>query len=690
MRKLSITIILFVGFIVSQTMAQKPPMKFEKIDKANLEMKTYEKDTSAAAVILCDYAKSYFNYTEQEGFQVIFEHHRRIKILKKNGYDWANVAIKFYRSGSGGRESIGAIKANTYNLVKGKMVKNKLSKKDQFTEEINKYWSALKFTMPNVKEGSIIEYKYSIKSDFIFNYRDWQFQYSIPVMWSEYSASIPEFFQYNKTLKGYEPLAITDQTSINKKFSYTIASKNKTGLLKYGESSRTGSSQSSFEVLTDIHKWVAKEMPAFKEEAYMTTSENYLTKIEFELASTKFPNSIRKDYTNSWESINKQLLESESFGHQISDETFAAGSGFVKDEIERLKNDYIDPMERMRATFEYVKKNMKWDGYYGKYVNTSLRKAHKDKSGNVGDINLLLTMILNKVGLEVEPVILSTRQNGRIHPAHPVLTQFNYVVAQVKIDGESYLLDATDPLNPVGMLPYRCLNGKGRSVCASNSDWIELYANKPKKAMSMYELDISEEGVITGKTQTSRSNYAAYDFRKTVDGADSQDELIEDIEKNNIGLKINEYKFENLADIYQPTKEEYQVTISDQAEAFGDMIYFNPLIYDQMKNNPFKLEERKFPVDYGYAIHETNIYTYMIPEGYVVEEKPQNLSLALPENAAKFVYNVSETGNIIQVMCTFNINKTLFLPDEYQYLKDFYSQAIAKQAEQIILKKQSE
>jgi hypothetical protein len=682
--------ILIVLVINLDALAQKSPVKFEKIDKADLEMNSYKSDTSAAAVILCDYGRSYFIYTEKDNFQIVFEHHRRIKVLKKAGYDWANVAIKFYHTGNSGREKVGSIKANTYNLVKGKIIKDKLSKKDQFTENISRNWSAVKFTFPNVKEGSIVEYKYSIKSDFVFNYRNWQFQYSIPVLWSEYTASIPEFFNYNKSLKGYEPLAITDKDRISKKFRYTVSSKNKVGILQRGESTRTGSSQSEFDVLTDIGRWAAKDMPAFKKEAHITTLKNYISKIEFELSSIKFPNSIRQDYTNSWESINKKLLEDSSFGHQISDETLAAGSGFLQDAVEQIKSEYVEPKERMVAAYEYVKEHMKWDEYNSKYVRTSLRKAYKDKSGNSGDINLLLTLLFSELGLNAEPVIISTRNNGQIHPSHPVLSKFNYVISKVEINGEQFMMDATDPLYQINMLPFKCLNGQGRIVSKTNSDWIDLYSNKPKKTTSMYELSVDKDGIFTGKTQTIRLNYSAYEFRKMLERADNQDEIIEDVEKNNNGLDISNYKFENIDKIYEPIKEEYEVTINDQADAFGDMIYFNPNLYDQIEKNPFKLSARKYPVDYGYLIHKTNVYKYKIPEGYTVEEVPKNISLALPENAAKFVYRVGILGDIVQLTCIFNINKTLFLPAEYDNLKSFYSQIIAKQAEQIVLKKQAE
>ena len=56
MRKLYISFTLIILLIdVVSSMAQKAPVEFGKIEKADLEMRVYDKDTSAVAVILCDY-----------------------------------------------------------------------------------------------------------------------------------------------------------------------------------------------------------------------------------------------------------------------------------------------------------------------------------------------------------------------------------------------------------------------------------------------------------------------------------------------------------------------------------------------------------------------------------------------------------------------------------------------------------
>lgn len=682
MKKALFTLVMLVGFIFNSE-AQKVPMKFGKIDKANLAMTEYAKDTTAAAIILCDYGWSYFNYTDNAGFQLMFERHCRIKILDKNGLNWADVSIPLYNN-SFGKEKIGVIKACTYNLENGKIVKEKLSSKAKFKEKTSDNWTSTKFTFPNVKEGSIIEFKYTITSDFPRYFRDWQFQYSIPVVWSEYLTEIPEYYQYNKRLKGYNQLTINNvKEGLGKIISTT---KNRS---KEFKAQPTTFSRETHTYDKTTTRMVMQDVPAFESEAYMTSTGNFISKIEYELAVRRLPGRLTENYTRTWEGVNKRYLDSESFGHQYKGKLLVAGTDYVNEEVEKIKANHAKPKARIIAAFEFVKNHMKWDGNHGEYVRKSLRKSYMEQTGNVGEINLILTLILQKLGFDAEPVLLSTRGNGIIPPTHPSSGIFNYVVACVSYGGSQFLLDATDPLHVVNMLPFKCLNGRGRLISKEKAGWVNLYTNKPKSTVSMHDLKISEDGIITGTSKNSRKNYAALAFRKSYESATNEEEFINEIEESNNGLEVISCKFENMTELYKPVKDSYEVIINDQIEMMGDMMFFTPLLYDQMEENPFKLENRTYPVDYGYKTEESNIYKFTIPEGYVVDEKPDGLAMTLPGDAAKYTYNISVVGNVIQIKSKFEINKTEFLPTDYPRLKKFYNQIIAKHAEKIVLKKKT-
>jgi hypothetical protein len=379
MLKICFTVFL-IPLLVSQVQAEKAPIKFGKVSMEEMELKSYLPDTTASAVILCDYGVTDMPFSNQDGrFERTFKRIIRIKILKKEGLDWANFEIELSKK----NDKLNSVKGMTYNLEDGKIIKTKLKSDGKFLESNSKYYQTYKLTLPNVKVGSVIEYSYNIRSKYFFNLKTWYFQKSIPVKWSEYRVNIPEYYNYKKLTKGYLRFDVTES--------------------EYGTGTLFGSTTFSIEKF----RWAVSEAPAFKKEPYMTTSRNFLSAIEFELGSTSI-NGVYKNYTNTWEKINKDLLKSESFGQQLK------GGGFLKEIVTKINTEAKTDADKMNMAFDFIKKHMKWNGYNNKYVNTTLRSAFKEKKGNAADINLMLVLLLKKLDLNTDPVILSTRSNGMI------------------------------------------------------------------------------------------------------------------------------------------------------------------------------------------------------------------------------------------------------------------------------------
>lgn len=669
---------IFILVSIGDLNAQKNPMKFGKIEVNDLKMTVYEKDTSANAVVLGDFGNIYFQYNNSAGyFEIYFKRHTRIKILNKNGYNWADHEISLYDDNKI-TEAVSSLKGYTYNLEKGKQVKDKLTKDSQFYEDTRKNWKSLKFSMPNVREGSIIEYTYVLKSNYIFTLPEWYFQYTIPVRWSELYVTTPEYYVYKKWMKGYEALSTNQQEQ--GKGTIQIVNRSEHGA-SMSLGARTPTSVDNIEYRTDIYRMVAKDVPAFHEEPMTSSIENYISTIKFELSTVNMPGTALKHYTESWESINKNLLGNESFGGQLK------GGAFLNKDAEIITSSSAEPVDKMVAAHEYIKNHMKWNGTNNKYATSSLRSAYNDGEGSAGDINLMLIVMLNKVGLNSEPVILSTRANGVINSNNPILSNFNYVIAHVKIDGKDYFLDATDPLCSLDILPPRCLNGKGFVVDENGYKWIDINPNVDYGYASIANLKINEEGEILGTITNSRRHYAAYSFRKKIKEVKSEDDFISEIESNNSGLTIEDYKFTNIDSIQKSVKEQYEVSIEDKTEMMSDFIYLNPMLYEQIKSNMFKLKERKYPVDFSYPRKESYILNLELPEGYAVEELPGSSKVSMSNKSAVFSYEILSAGNKVQLLSTISINKPVFIFDEYSELMEFYNKIIEKHAEQIVLKK---
>lgn len=667
------TCALLFSFLVLPGNAQHTPSKFGKISMDHLQAELCPIDSNAHAYYIFDYGYSYFKYDTQgdKGFQLYFDRHFRIKIVDKQGFDWANVAIPLYHDKD--EEKAGSIKAFTYNLENGKMVKTKLERGDIHTEESSLHWNQRKFAMPNVKEGSVIEVEYTIVSDFYFNLREWQFQSTIPVLRSDYTAHIPEYFTYNLTQKGYFPF--TDQRGNNRK-TITFSSTTRDDY-----SGKVTRHTSNVEYQDHTYYFSASNIPAFPTEGFLRTRKNYLTMLKFELNRTNFPSTPPKQYTTTWSQVDKTLMESNSFGVQLSREKH------MEDAAAKLKASGAEGMSLLEAASTYTRQKLAWNGEYAKYSTTTLPKAFKEENGNAADINLNLVVLLRFLGFESYPVILSTQRNGIIHPSHPSISSFNYVIAMARVDGEVCLIDATDPYAGINLLPLRCLNDKGRVIGCPDLEWINLMDYKTYRYRSSYTLVMDDDFGISGSRKLEVSDYAGYGFKSTIKGYNDLAEYEESLDERYEELDIQNLSVEGLDSAGNKLIISYDLSQEDFLDGDGDVVYFSPVFHPFYESNPFKLEKREYPVEFNHPYLIQQNYAITIPEGYSFSELPKSMLIKLPDNSAKFTYQAVLSGNNLMVYTSFQLKRSNFLPDEYENLKQFYQMMIDKQSELVVINK---
>lgn len=660
-----------------ESSAQDFKMKFGRIDDDNLKMSSYKNDTSVSAMVIGDFGNVSFNYNQNSGFQLLFKRHKRIKIFKKEGYKYADQMIRLY-DGNDVKENVGRIKAVTYNFEGDRVKKSKMKRKAVFREEINDYWNSVKFTLPDVKEGSVIEFEYTVSSDRLFSLPVWYFQESIPVKWSEFIVAAPEYFIYKQVSTGYEALSVNEHSRGTG--NITISTTTSGGYSGRGVK-RSNVSTDNISFFTNIYRMVGTDIPPFIEEPMLTTKENYINKVNFELASTNWPDKPAESYTQTWESVSRQLMDHDSFGDQME------VGAFLNAPLKTISGTFSDPLKKMLAIYEYIKGHMKWNNYLSIYTTNTLRSAYRQQEGSVADINLMLTLMLQKAGFDAKPVVLSTRSHGIVNKYFPQMSTFNYVVTIVRHDGKFYLLDATEKNCPFGLLPFRCLNGEGRIISREGGNWVALNAAGSYDEECMLKLALSEDGSMKGNLERTTGGYSAFDLRNDIEKEKSHQDYIETLEDDNPGMIIEDYEFTNLDNINSPLTESYEISFMDEAEVAVDMFYLNPAFYERMENNPFKLEDRKYPIDFGAPVHRTYKVVIDIPEGYIVEEVPESQVFNFSEGSSVFNYNIVLKEDQIILENELQINRVLYAYDDYKGLKNFFDNIVKKQSEIVVLKK---
>ncbi len=618
------------------------------IGLSDFETNVYDIDSSAHAITLFEHGKTHIDKSESDRSLMVFHHYKtRLKILTKEGYEQANFTIPLYKYGST-FEYITNIKATTYNLVKGKIESTPLKNKDIFLEHRNDFVKLNKFTMPDIQTGSIVELEYTVVSPDIFNFRSWQFQTDIPKLKSDYRILIPAIYKYNITLKG--PLKLSDTKSKLQR-ECLVLNGNKIDC-------------------SDI-TYFMEGIPAFKAEAYMLAPKNYISAVSFELEEMAMSGGGVKSFTKKWSDVDRELMTDKDFGGQLKK------TNLLEERLTKSGDTSYNQLDKAKNVFKWVQQNIKWNNTYGKYAQNGIEDALKNKNGNSADINLSLITALNAAGIESYPILVSTRDNGIPNSLHPVISDFNYVIAGVKIQNETYLADATDPLLPFGELPMRCINEKGRIIFSKkSSEWIPLINNQISSTHYNFDGSLDPSGVLKGSLTITYNGMDAVSKRRNILEYPSKEEYQEAIDDQLTSITVKELNIENLDNNEISLIENFTIETKVCDEIKGDAFYFNPIFINRTIKNPFNLDERNYHVDIGSRRDESHTVTIKLPKGSNVKTSPKNVSLVLPENTARYNYKSELVDDSLHVTQQLSLKKAIYNTDEYFGLKELFSRVI--------------
>jgi hypothetical protein len=645
--KFSLIILLF-----SLNTATAQDFRLGMVSKQELLEKAHPADTSAPAAYLYKKGRTYFTLNGGQ-FLMNTEVECRIKIYNSKGYEYATEEVSFYSGGKSVKVSFND--AYTYNLVGGNIEKTKLKSDGEFQEQIRENYTVKKITMPNVKPGSVIEYKYTIATPYFTTLRDWYFQYSIPANYVVYEVGTPRDFLFNRYLSGYinvDKSAVKVRTALGGGFEETVV---------------------TFSI---------KNVKALKSESHVNNIENYMPILKHELALVTYPNGSTEHFSSDWPSVAKKIYEDEDFGRELG------YTSYFEEDLKALLVPGLSRKDKVTTIFNYVKSRMNWNKDLGYYCVEGVKKAYAAKVGNTAEINLMLTAMLRYAELDANPVLISTRSNGVA--IYPTRAAYNYVIASVNLDNTTLLLDATSKNTLPDIIPLKALNWVGRMIKKNGATAeIDLMPKTNSKEIINIIATIDNTGGISGKARDQYYDYNAFIFRENYLGM-TKDSYVENLEKQYDGAEISGYTITNDKDILKPVIEEYNYTHNGLVDVIGSKMYLNPMLMYTRTENPFKAETREYPIDFVYPHQDKYMINITIPEGYVIESLPSPLSMAMIDNAGSFKFNIaSPNANQIQITAILDINYAILSQEYYKAIKDFYQKMVEKNTEKIILAKKA-
>lgn len=646
---------IFIVLLFAYSGFSQLPDNFGKLTPFEQSIEHYAQDSTANAVVLYERGDNYFKVVNRK-IRLIKEYHGKIKIFNEKAFHLGTVEIPLYHNDNAS-EKLAKISAITHN----KNGQFRVLPSEVFNTTLSENWEQKKFTFPKLEPGSVLEYTYTIETPFDFKLTGWNFQNAIPVLYSEFNAKIPGNWVYNRSLTGPFDLDVNEATI--KKNCFHID-----GIAKDAD--------------CEVLKYVMKDVSAFKIDAdYMLGASNYRASIDFELSEYKSFNGTSQKFTKSWKDVDREFRSDKDIGRQLTKKGF-----FEKNVPEQLLIQG-DELTRAKNIFKFIQEHFTWNEEMGIYGKARVKEAFDQKRGNVSEINMSLINLLNAAGIKANLMLLATRNRALPKKVHPVMSDFNYSIAKVGIDGKDYLLDATDKYMAFGMLPFRALNHYGRVMdFKSDSYWQTIHPepNNRLQIRAHLKFDLEQNKGI-GIFDRINLGYNALDTREVIDQY-SEDEYLDTMEETIEGdFEITSYDLRKASNTDVKVSERFGFELENIGN--GEVIYLNPFLVRFFEQNPFLLEERHYPVDFGYARTYKYSINIAIPEGYTIQELPKAQAVQLGDQIIVFKFNHKEGANQIALTFDLALNSSHIEAENYQGLKDVFKHVTDVQNNSLIVLK---
>jgi transglutaminase-like putative cysteine protease len=611
----------------AQNNLDKKPMTWGETDVVDRRMTVYNTEPTAEAVVLDALTRLRVEMKDNSP-QLVVQVHRRIKILAESATQ-SQTTLTLPMDLPANRVKMGAIKAQLIDLSEGIQ---------QILIEETKEDNVERLVLNGIKSGYILEYRYDFTTDSIPVLTNWAFQEALPIRRSELWASVSSAIDYS--------VSIQNKDKIN---AYT-------------------------DPKTNAKVFVATDMPAMRLKTASLITSDYLASVRLQINSGSATGTAKL----SWRELAQILQKSENLGAQyLQKSNFEELWSAVQPFVAEAKNTE----DKVRAVFNFINKNVEWNGEWRIYSKETLDKAYQSRMANSGELNLMLIACLNAAGIRAQPLFVSTRAHGKVNVNTAFAGQFDHLVCYTESNGAPCFLDAGDVNRPVGMLRVEALNNDAWLMDVNNPQWIKITPTlSVRQTLSTFSL--SKEGDLRGRFVKTSKGYEAVVERND----QRRKKMTKELQREYPGIRIDSVTTYNLdANLNSSFKRNYYCAIPQAVEAVDNKMTIKPLWRTGLEDNILPVQ-RPCPVDFAYPINDLHVFNLSIPDGASVDKMPKDETFELADKSGSYQFTAVQSGSIVQLTIRVQVDRLHFEATEYNKIKELFDRIAVKQTELVVLK----
>lgn len=663
---LSALLIILSLFASSNLTAQvaEPNLKWGHPTQQELEMTSYSPDTDADAVVLCKTTDVQYIITK-DVLQVLYDVKGRIKILKPEGTKHASVDI-FYTVNDGvegNREVVSHVKGTTFNLVNGQLERSELTSEMVNTLKApDPKQKVMTLLFPDAKAGSVIEYEYTITSDLYREIKDWDAQCELPVAYTKYDVTIPEWFGfYVQTIGNEYNTSKISQQRTAKRPTYIIET-----------------SGAEYECLGVNFEFEGRKLTAMKNEPLIFSPQVYAQRVIIDINTETLPRHTKYQYSMTWNEIDQYLLKHNNFGKLLN-------SNPLKKEMKKVGISQMkDVDQKILATVRLLRQHVKWNGKYNLYGSPASQVLKSGKGSNT-DINFMLIAMLNDAGINAYPAVLCTRDIDIIDENRSTMKNLTSTIVVIDRGDRFQVFDGSMENATIDILPTKFLVSKARVIKKDNNNpWINLEDKGLELTSHKFTGDIDQNGKLIATCVSTYHNKAAEQMRTAIK---KQSEQWPNNKLQSSQITVSDYKTQGIDDVEMPVTE--IINFSCQLNNNDGAITLPQLIVPFIDEKLFKSDTRYNPIEFPTKVNETIDIAFAIPDGWEIADVPAPISLNTSDKTIAMSITPSTTGNIIKVSTQLSINRLVFNKRDYKGIKNLVDRITKQSKEPFILKKKN-
>lgn len=585
--------------------------------------------------------------SDEENIELI---HRQIKVLTDEGRNRANISLNYNKEG----ESFLRIDARviqpdgTVVPFSGEIYDRPLVA----NREVALY--ARSFTLPDVRVGSVIEYRYWRKFVRAPNAR-WFLNQDLFTRQARFSLKLSNYL--SAAARWSWPTGLPEGTAAPK---------------------RDASNVVSMEV---------RNMPAFVVEDYMPPADDLILSVDFSynisLSASNTPTEYWRSHGQDTSLVVEKMIgnakDVRKYLDQIVLESDSADAKVRKiyDHVRRLVNSDEPelPGQKPRPTC--------------RNRSESAQQVGKHGCGTTASLQMYFIALVRAAGIDAAVVEVSSRRERFYSPDSLDSFRFDGLLVAVTLGGRQVLLEPGISILPFGSLTWWKTAVPAFKVAKNGGEWFTTTMPVLPDATirRMAKLVLSDDGVLEGSVVVRHSGHEAVGRLAGLRVADETariEYLKSDLQQ---ALAVPA----ELTVVRQPDwnategiiETEYRVKVSQWALSSGNRLMVGIGLYGAEQVGKFVAPKREHPIYFAYPFIAEDFMEITLPPGFQLQNAPARQ--VSPDNALQYSTAVEGGDGVVKIRRSLAHNVLLAKQIQYPRMRSFYDLVRSGDQEQVVL-----